>query len=68
MEVYRAGGDGIPQSSSNQILYFMYSNMSDSYKITPIQKVQVNGISHYQWGFTYENVYAYLQNAALTLA
>ena len=67
MEVYRAGGDGIPQSSSNQILYFMYSNMSDSYKITPIQKVQVNGISHYQWGFTYENVYAYLQNAATHL-
>lgn len=66
MEVYRnANGDGIPSATGeNQILYYMYSNMSNSYKITPIQVVTENGINHYEWAFTYENVYAYLQNAS----
>ena len=68
MEVYRdLNGDGIPQanftSGESEILYFMYSNMSESYSMTPIQKVLENNEAHYQWGFTYGNVGAYLQNA-----
>ena len=72
MEVYRdLNGDGIPQanftSGESEILYFMYSNMSDAYNITPIQKVMHGDIPHYMWAFTYENVYAYLQNASTHL-
>src|SRR3990170_2950316 len=70
MEVYRdLNGDGIPQanftSGESEILYFMYSNMSDAYTMTPIQKTAESDIPHYQWGFTYEDVYAYLQNASV---
>ncbi len=68
MEVYRnSNGDGIPDSSGNQILYFMYSNMSDAYKIIPITGVLVDGVTHYQWGFTYQGVYAYLQSMSTHL-
>jgi hypothetical protein len=68
MEVYRdLNGDGIPEanftSGSSEILYFMYSNMSDSYSVTPIQKVMQADTAHYKWSFSYGNVYAYLQNA-----
>jgi len=68
MEVYRdLNGDGIPQanftSGESEIIYFMYSNMSDSYSMTPIQKVMHYDTAHYEWGFAYENVYAYLQSA-----
>lgn len=68
MEVYRnQNGDGIPQanftSGETEIVYFMYSNMSDSYSMAPIQKVMEDDTVHYKWSFTYENVYAYLQNA-----
>jgi hypothetical protein len=68
MEVYRdLNGDGIPQanftSGESEIIYFMYSNMSDTYSMTPIQKVMHDDTAHYEWSFTYENVYAYLQNA-----
>lgn len=68
MEVYRdQNGDGIPQanftSGTSEILYWMYINMSDSYNITPIQKTIEGTVPHYQWGFTYVNVYAYLENA-----
>jgi hypothetical protein len=70
MEVYRdLNGDGIPEanftSGNSEILYFMYVNMSDSYSITPIQKTMKGDVPHYQWGFTYVNVYAYLQNATV---
>lgn len=68
MEVYRnSNGGGIPDSAGNQILYFMYSNMSDSYQITPIEQVSVGGVNHYRWGYTYEGVYAYLQDASTHL-
>jgi hypothetical protein len=68
MEVYRdLNGDGIPQanftSGESEIIYFMYSNMSDSYSMIPIQKMMQDDTAHYEWSFTYENVYAYLQNA-----
>ncbi len=68
MEVYRdLNGDGIPQanvtSGESEILYNMYSNMSDAYNITSIQKVTQNDIPHYTWAFTYQSVYGYLQNA-----
>ena len=68
MEVYRdLNGDGIPQanftSGESEIIYFMYSNMSDSYSMAPIQKVMHYDTAHYEWSFTYENVYAYLQSA-----
>ncbi|MCW4010520.1 MAG: hypothetical protein NWF05_07870 [Candidatus Bathyarchaeota archaeon] len=68
MEVYRdVNGDGIPQanftSGESEILYFMYSNMSDGYNMAPIQKFTQNDTVHYQWSLTYENVYTYLQNA-----
>jgi hypothetical protein len=64
-EVYRdLNGDGIPQanftSGNSEILYYMYTNMSDSYSMTPIQKVMKDSTPHYLWGFTYENAYAYL--------
>lgn len=64
-EVYRdLNGDGIPQanftSGNSEILYYMYTNMSDSYSMTPIQKVMEDSTPHYLWGFTYENAYAYL--------
>jgi len=69
LEVYRdLNGDGIPQadfeSGNSEILYFMYTNMSDGYSMEPIQKVMQDSVPHYQWSFTYQNVYAYLQNAA----
>ena len=68
MEVYRdQNGDGIPQanftSGDSEILYWMFINMSDSYNIIPIQKTMEGDVPHYQWGFTYVNVYAYLENA-----
>lgn len=68
MELYRdLNGDGIPQanftSGTSEILYWMYINMSDSYNIIPIQKTIEGTVPHYQWGFTYVNVYAYLENA-----
>jgi hypothetical protein len=64
-EVYRdLNGDGIPQanftSGDSEILYYMYTNMSDSYSMTPIQKVMKDSTPHYLWGFTYVNAYAYL--------
>lgn len=67
MEVYRdQNGDGIPQanftSGDSEILYWMFINMSDSYNIIPIQKTMESDVPHYQWGFTYVNVYAYLEN------
>jgi hypothetical protein len=69
LEVYRdANGDGIPQanftSGDSEILYYMYTNMSDSFSMTPVQKVVQASVPHYQWSFTYENVHGYLQNAA----
>jgi hypothetical protein len=67
LEVYRdLNGDGVPQadftSGDSEILYFMYTNMSDSYSMSPIQKVIQDSVPHYQWSFTYENAHAYLQN------
>jgi hypothetical protein len=64
MEVYRdLNGDGIPQgnltSGDSEILYYMFMNMSDSYSVIPIQKTMEDLVPHYQWGFTYVNVYAY---------
>jgi hypothetical protein len=69
LEVYRdLNGDGIPQanftSGESEILYYMYTNMSDSFSMTPVQKVVQDSVPHYQWSFTYENVHGYLQNAA----
>jgi len=68
LEVYRdLNGDGIPQantgSGENEILYYIYSNMSQGYNMTPIQKTTIDSVPHYQWSFTYQNAYAYLQNA-----
>ena len=68
LEVYHdLNGDGIPQTSTgsdeNEILYYIYSNMSESYSMTPIQKTTIDAVPHYQWSFTYQNAYAYLQNA-----
>jgi hypothetical protein len=40
----------------------MYTNMSEGYSITPIQKTIIEAIPHYTWGFTYQNAYAYLEN------
>ncbi len=69
LEVYRdLNGDGIPQADFNtgesEILYNMYTNMSDSFSMTPVQKIMQDSVPHYQWSFTYENVHGYLQNAA----
>jgi hypothetical protein len=69
LEVYRdANGDGIPQanftSGDSEILYNMYTNMSNGFSITPVQKVMRESVPHYQWSFTYENVHGFLQNAA----
>jgi hypothetical protein len=69
LEVYRdLNSDGIPQADftlgDSEILYLMYTNMSDSFSMTPVQKVMQDSIPHYQWSFTYENVHGYLQNAA----
>jgi hypothetical protein len=63
-EVYRdLNGDGIPQgnfaSVGSEILYYMFINMSTSASAIPIQKTLESDVPHYQWGFTYENVYAY---------
>jgi hypothetical protein len=69
LEVYRdLNGDGIPQADfttgDSEILYNMYTNMSDSFSMTSVQKVMQDSVPHYQWSFTYENVHGYLQNAA----
>jgi len=66
MEVYRdLNGDGVPQvnltSEDNKLVYYMYMNMSDGCSITPVQKTVDSEVPHYLWGFTYDNVYAYLQ-------
>jgi hypothetical protein len=71
MEVYRdLNGDGVPQvnltSGDNELVYYMYMNMSDGCSITPIQKTVDGEVPHYLWGFTYDNVYAYLQYATPT--
>ena len=68
LEVYRdLNGDGIPQtnggSGENELLYYMYSNMSEGYSMTPIQKTTNDEVPHYCWSFTYQNPYAYLQSA-----
>jgi hypothetical protein len=68
LEVYRdLNGDGIPQTSAdpgeNEILYYIYSNMSQGYSMAPLQKTTIDSVPHYQWSFTYQNAYAYLQNA-----
>jgi hypothetical protein len=70
IEVYRdQNGDGIPQanftSGDSEILYYMYMNMSESYSIVHIQKMMEGDVPHYQWGFTYVNVSAYLQNTTI---
>ncbi len=63
LEVYRdLNSDGTP-SGDNEVLYYIYSNMSQGYSMTPIQKTIVDSVPHYQWSFTYQNAYAYLQNA-----
>ena len=64
-EVYRdLNGDGIPEANftggDNELLYYMYTNMSDKFSMTPIQMVTENGVPHYQWGIAYQNVYGYL--------
>jgi len=63
-EVYRdLNGDGIPQgnfaSPGSEILYYMFMNTSDRASPIPIQKTFVGDVPHYQWGFRYEDVYAY---------
>jgi hypothetical protein len=65
MEVYLdANGDCIPQANfavgQSEILYSMFMNMSEGYSVIPIQKIGNSSVPHYQWGFKYENVYAYL--------
>jgi hypothetical protein len=68
LEVYRdLNADGIPQadfaSVNNELLYFMYTNMSDGYSMTSVQKTTEDSRTHYRWSFTYENAHGYLQNA-----
>ncbi len=68
LEVYRdLNGDGIPQtnntSGDSEIAYYIYTNMSDSYSMTPVQKIMEDQNPHYRWSFTYENAHGYLQNA-----
>ena len=63
-EVYRdLNGDGIPQgnfaSAGSEILYYMFMNTSNRASPIPIQKTFVGDVPHYQWGFRYEDVYAY---------
>jgi hypothetical protein len=70
MEVYKdVNGTGVPEanftSGESDILYNMYMNMSDSYGVIPIQKTVESGVPHYLWGFTYVNVYAYLQDVTV---
>ena len=69
LEVFKdLNGDGIPQadfnSADNELLYYVYTNMSDSFSMTHVQKTMQDGYPHYKWSFTYENVHGYLQNAA----
>ncbi len=70
LEIYRDfNGDGVPQTSKesggeNEVLYYMYSNMSQSYTASAIEKEAIDDVTHYRWSFTYENAYAYLQNAS----
>jgi len=68
LELYRdLNDDGVPQTSAdsveNEVLYYIYSNMSQGYSMTPIQKTTIDSVPHYQWSFTYQKAYAYLQNA-----
>jgi hypothetical protein len=68
LEVYRDLNDnGIPEandtSGGSEILYYIYTNMSDSYSMTPVKKVMEDQDPHYRWSFTYENAHGYLQNA-----
>ncbi len=69
MEIYHdSNGDGIPQanftSGQREILYYMFMNMSEGYSIIPIEKVLDGSVPHYQWGFSYERVYAYIINSS----
>ncbi len=64
-EVYRdQNGDGIPQANftagDSEILYYMYTNMSDKFSYSPVEKTLQDSIPHYKWSLTYTNAYAYL--------
>ena len=68
LEIYQDfNGDGIPQadfvSGESEILYNMYTNMSGSFSMSPVQKVMQESVPHYKWSFTYENVHGFLQDA-----
>jgi hypothetical protein len=63
LEVYQdVNGDGIPQADFNsgesEIIYYMYTNVSDSYSMTPIQKVTQDAVPHYNLSFTYKTAHA----------
>ena len=65
IEVYNdTSGDGIPQanfvSGESEIAYYLLVNSSINYEVTPIQKILENGISHYKWGFKYQEIDRFL--------
>jgi len=65
IEVYNdTSGDGIPQanftSGESEIAYYLLVNSSINYEVTPIQKILEDGISHYTWGFKYQEIDGFL--------
>jgi hypothetical protein len=65
IEVYNdTSRDGIPlanfTSSESEIAYYLLVNSSINYEVTPIQKILEDGISHYTWGFKYQEIDGFL--------
>ncbi len=68
IEVYNdTNKDGIPQanftSGEAEIAFYLEVNSSVRCEITPIEKMQEDGISHYKWGLKYITIDGFLQHA-----
>jgi hypothetical protein len=68
MEVYNdTNGNGVPDVSSsngiNELLYNFAVNSSQSFVITPVQKILIGGETHYTWGLRYNTLDGFLLTA-----
>jgi hypothetical protein len=65
MEVYNdTDGNGLPDVSldngTNELLYNFAVNSSQSFAITPVQKILISGEAHYTWGLRYNTIDGFL--------
>jgi hypothetical protein len=65
MEVYNdTNGNGLPDvntgNGTSELLYNYCVNSSQSFMMTPLEKTEVDGVSHYTWGLRYDTVDGFL--------